>query len=198
MDQALIIYPLAAGIGLTLYNIGASIKESSLAALGSLLTWGLAGAVGGYGYKSYHSYQVKKQDYSLKLTKSLYYKSLDNNTGVLMRLLDEAEEQECRETILAYFCLWKFAPPEGWTAEQLDDYIELYLEGNANLKVDFEIGDALAKLERLEDCAQDWAIPITHNHLPRHWKCSIGPGITISSLIIRPSRHHRHGSYARR
>ena len=150
LDQALIIYPLAAGIGLTLYNIGASIMESSLAAAGSLVTWGLAGAIGGYGYKSYHSYQVKKQDYSLKLTKSLYYKSLDNNTGVLMRLLDEAEEQECRETFLAYFCLWKYAPPEGWTAEQLDDYVELYLEGNANLKVDFEIGDALAKLERLK------------------------------------------------
>jgi hypothetical protein len=150
LDQALIIYPLAAGIGLTLYNIGASIMQSSLAAAGSLLTWGLAGAVGGYGYKSYHSYQVKKQDYSLKLTKSLYYKSLDNNTGVLMRLLDEAEEQECRETFLAYFCLWKYAPPEGWNAEQLDDYVELYLEGHANVKVDFEIGDALAKLERLK------------------------------------------------
>lgn len=150
LDQALIIYPLAAGIGLTMYNIiGASLKEASFAAAGSLLTWGLAGAIGGYGYKSYHSYQVKKQDYSLKLTKSLYYKSLDSNTGVLMRLLDEAEEQECRETYLAYFCLWKYAPPEGWTAEQLDDYVELYLEGHAHLKVDFEIGDALAKLERL-------------------------------------------------
>jgi hypothetical protein len=150
MDQALIIYPLAAGIGLTLYKIGASVMQSSVAAAGSLLTWGLAGAIGGYGYKSYYSYQVKKQKYSLNLTKSLYFKSLDNNTGVLMRLLDEAEEQECRETFLAYFCLWKYAPPEGWTAEQLDDYVELYLEGNANLKVDFEIGDALAKLERLK------------------------------------------------
>jgi hypothetical protein len=150
LDQALIIYPLAAGIGLTMYKIGASLLETSVATVGSLLTWSLAAAVGGYGYKSYHSYQVKKQDYSLRLTKSLYYKSLDNNTGVLMRLLDEAEEQECRETFLAYFCLWKYAPPEGWNAEQLDDYVELYLEGNANLKVDFEIGDALAKLERLK------------------------------------------------
>jgi hypothetical protein len=147
LDRVLIIGPLAVGIGLTLYNIGAGILES---VVGSLVTWSVAAALGGYGYKSYHSYQVKKQDYSLKLTKSLYYKSLDNNTGVLMRLLDEAEEQECRETFLAYFCLWKYAPPEGWTAEQLDDYVELYLEGNANLKVDFEIGDALAKLERLK------------------------------------------------
>jgi hypothetical protein len=30
----------------------------------------------------------------------------------------------------------------------LDDYVELYLERYANLKVDFEIGDAIAKLER--------------------------------------------------
>ncbi len=32
---------------------------------------------------------------------------------------------------------------------QLDDYVEMYLEGSAGLKVDFEIGDALAKLERM-------------------------------------------------
>ena len=31
----------------------------------------------------------------------------------------------------------------------MDDYVELYLEGAVNLKVDFEIGDALAKLEHL-------------------------------------------------
>ncbi|MHB1423395.1 MAG: DUF3754 domain-containing protein [Gemmataceae bacterium] len=163
LDKGLIAYPLIFGIGLLIYNIVESIFGKGVAvgvSLGSIASWSVAAALGGYGYKSYYSYQVKKQDYSLKLTKNLYFKSLDNNTGVLMRLLDEAEEQECRETFLAYFCLWKYAPPEGWTAEQLDDYVELYLEGNANLKVDFEIGDALAKLERLKivrksgDCYQ--------------------------------------------
>lgn len=151
LDKALIAYPLAAGVGLILYNIGHSILASGAAtALTAALSWGLAGAIGGYGYRSYYSYSVKKQTYSFRLTKSLYYLSLDNNTGVLMRVLDEAEEQECRETFLAYFCLWKYAPPQGWTPEQLDDYVELYLESNAGLKVDFEIGDALAKLERLK------------------------------------------------
>jgi len=52
---------------------------------------------GGYGYKSYHSHTVKKTRYSLQLTKSLYFQTLDSNAGVLFRLLDEAEEQECRE-----------------------------------------------------------------------------------------------------
>jgi hypothetical protein len=162
VDRALIVYPLATGVGLLLFKVILNIthdprsaaRAGILAALatgfGALASWSIAGAVGGYGYKSYHSYQVKKQDYSLRLTKSLYFQSLDNNQGVLMRLLDEAEEQECRETYLAYFCLLKYAPPQGWTAEQLDDYVEMYLEEKANLKVDFEIGDALAKLERLK------------------------------------------------
>ena len=39
---------------------------------------------------------------------------------------------------------------EGWTAPNLDDYVEMDLERLANLKVDFEIEDALAKLERLK------------------------------------------------
>ncbi len=150
LDRWMIYTPLAAGIMMTLYGIGLSIFEAGAATLSMAALWSVAAAIGGYGYKSYHSYQVKKQDYNLKLTKSLYFQSLDNSTGVLMRVLDEAEEQECRETYLAYFCLWKYAPPEGWTAPLLDDYVELYLEGNANLKVDFEIGDALDKLERLK------------------------------------------------
>src|SRR6202007_3349637 len=104
----------------------------------------------GYAYRSYYSYRTKRQAYILQLVRSLYFKTLDGNTGVLMRLFDEAEEQECRETYLAYYCLWRYAPPQGWTSEQLDDYVELYLEQHANLKVDFEIGDALAKLERLK------------------------------------------------
>jgi hypothetical protein len=149
MDQALIVYPLVFGIGLILFNVVRDVLTEGPGKVATILSWSIAAAVGGYGYKSYHSYQVKKQDYSLRLTRSLYYQTLDSNTGVLMHVLDEAEEQECRETYLAYYCLWKYAPPEGWTSPQLDDYVELYLEGQANLKVDFEIGDALDKLERL-------------------------------------------------
>ena len=105
--------------------------------------------LGGYAYKQYAGYQVTKQTYSKMLTESLYYQNLDNNSGVITQVLDEAEEQECRETILAYFYLWKYAPPEGWKSDQLDDYVEMELEGKLNLKVDFEIDDALAKLEKL-------------------------------------------------
>jgi hypothetical protein len=143
------------GLGMLCYNMlddllrltGLVVKGAVVASAAVL--WGPAVAFLGYGYKQYWSYSYARQSYSLMLTESLYYQNLDNNAGVLTRLLDEAEEQECRETILGYYFLLKHAPAQGWTAEQLDDYIELYLEGEAKLKVDFEIGDALAKLERL-------------------------------------------------
>jgi hypothetical protein len=102
----------------------------------------------GYGYKTWYSFQVSKQTYSLQLTQSLYYQNLDNNGGVMHRLLDEAEEQETRETLLAYFYLWRYAAERGWTAAELDEYVELDLERRANVPVDFEIADALRKLER--------------------------------------------------
>jgi hypothetical protein len=52
-----------------------------------------------------------------------------------------------REVLLAYFYLWRYAEGNGWTPEQLDDYVELDLERRLKMEVDFEIGDALKKLE---------------------------------------------------
>ncbi|MBX9581708.1 MAG: DUF3754 domain-containing protein [Gemmataceae bacterium] len=102
----------------------------------------------GYGYKTWYSFQVSKQTYSLQLTQSLYYQNLDNNGGVVFRLLDEAEEQETREALLAYFYLWRYAGADGWTPADLDGYVELDLERQLGVEVDFEIEDALAKLVR--------------------------------------------------
>ncbi len=156
---------LLSGMGLLIWKIGAEIWEligrvaesatSLLAFAQGGYIWAPIAALFGYGYQQYYGYSTTKQMYHLLLAESLYYQNLDNNSGVLTRLLDEAEEQECREVLLGYFFLWRYAPPQGWTAEQLDDYIELYLEGAAKLKVDFEIGDALAKLERLQLVRKD-------------------------------------------
>jgi hypothetical protein len=111
---------------------------------------GLAMALFGYGYKQYAGYQSTRNIFNLRLTQSLYYQTIGNNLGVLFHLLDEAEEQECREALLAYYYLWRFAGEAGWKDTALDDYVEMDLERLAKIKVDFEIGDALAKLERLQ------------------------------------------------
>src|SRR5262249_6390887 len=115
-----------------------------------LALYGPLSVILGYGYKQYAGYQWTRKTYASRLTESLYYQNLDSNAGVLNRLVDEGEEQDCREAILAYFHLWRNAPLEGWAQAQLDDYIELDLEKKLNLKVDFEVDDAIAKLERLK------------------------------------------------
>jgi hypothetical protein len=103
----------------------------------------------GYAFRSYTSYLHLRNKYEKNLSQSLYYQTLDGNAGVLFRLLDEAEEQECREAILAYYFLWRHAGPEGWTGSFLDDTVEEFLEKKAGVKVDFEIDDAIDKLEKL-------------------------------------------------
>ena len=62
--------------------------------------------------------------------------------------MDEAEEQEFRETILAWWVLWRHGR-DGWTPRQLDRAVERFLRGAFDLGVDFEIRDALDKLRRL-------------------------------------------------
>jgi hypothetical protein len=127
------------------------LSTYSLAILkgGLLALYAPVALVLGYAYKTWAGFTTTKQTYALQLTQSLYYQNLDNNEGVIYRLLDEAEEQDVREALLAYFYLWRFAAEKPWTADELDDFVELDLERRLGIPVDFEIGDALDKLERL-------------------------------------------------
>jgi hypothetical protein len=112
------------------------------------LLWGLTIGFIGYGYKSYYDYQQTRQSYHLSLTQSLYFQNLDSNAGVLTRLFDEAEEQETRTTLLAYYCLWRFAP-QGANPDELDTFMELYLDCYAEVPLLCETGEALKVLVRL-------------------------------------------------
>lgn len=128
------------------YGVFQQVLTSSLST--SLLLGPLA-AVLGYGYKQWFGYQSTRNAFSLRLAQNLYFQTLGSNLSVLYHLLDEAEEQECREALLAYSALWRHAGAAGWTARDLDDYVEMEVERLTGLKIDFEIEDALAKLVRL-------------------------------------------------
>lgn len=155
LDKGKIGMPFISGVGALVYNMADDVLRAigkiaaGAAASPGLFFWGVTTGAIGYGSKSYYNYSSTKQRYNLNLAQVLYYQNLDTNAGVMNRLIDEAEEQECREAILGYYFLWRYAGDKGWLAGDLDDYIELELERVANLKIDFEIGDALDKLEKL-------------------------------------------------
>ncbi|HEX4149865.1 MAG TPA: TMEM143 family protein, partial [Pirellulales bacterium] len=147
LDRIRIIMPTVSGLVVSAVK---AFKGALLAAAAGI--YGILAVLGmtlGYGVKSFFGYLQTKQKYQLNLTESLYYQNLDNNAGVLCRLLDEAEEQENREAVLGYFFLWRQAGGRGNTAEGLDRQIELFLGEALGRPVDFEVEDALEKLLRM-------------------------------------------------
>jgi hypothetical protein len=98
-----------------------------------------------YGVKSMLSYSTTKRRYQLNVTRNLYYQNLDNNLGALLRLLDESEQQEACEAVLAYYVLVTSSKP--WmTTEEIDHASESILKEWLGDLVDFDVQDALRDL----------------------------------------------------
>jgi hypothetical protein len=147
-DQGKIGVSLLSGLAAALWKFILDIGQMIETLFQSGTLWAIAAGGIGYSYKSFYGYQQTKQRYRLNLTQSLYFQNLNNNAGVLFRLLDEAEEQQCREAFVAYFLLWRNADAQGWTASELDKAIESFLEQQAGVKVDFDIRETLLKLQK--------------------------------------------------
>jgi hypothetical protein len=149
LEQAKIVLPTLSGVGLTVFKLlkgAAAVAFASLYGLVAFLAL-VSGAVG-YGLRSFYGYLRTREKYQLSLTRSLYFQNLDNNAGVLYHLLAEAEEQEFREVVLAWWLLWR-GGMQGARAADLDTAAEDWLLARFGLVVDFEVGDALTKLDRL-------------------------------------------------
>lgn len=149
LDQGKIFFPLVSGLVVTAWKIikGALIVAAvGVYGLVAYLTL-IIGTVG-YGWRSFFGYKRTKEKYQLNLTQSLYYQKLDGDLGAILRLIDEAEDQEYREALTSWFLLWRIAPHDGWTLEELDRSAEQFLQAELKRDVDFDVEDALDKLLR--------------------------------------------------
>ena len=73
---------------------------------------------------------------------------IGDGTSAGERLADRKRNGSVLDSITHELSLFKKNIAAG-DRTKLDDYVEMYLEGTTKLKVDFEIGDALEKVERL-------------------------------------------------
>lgn len=105
-------------------------------------------ALGGYLWKQFNNFKNRKLRFMQALTQNLYFKNLDNNAGVFHRLANDAEEEECKEAILAYYFLLTSKEPLSRT--ELDRRIEDWMAAKWQTAIDFEIDDALEKLVALD------------------------------------------------
>jgi hypothetical protein len=124
------------------------IKQQHLIALGAGL-----GTLGGFLFRQINKYKNRKIKFMKALSDSLYFKNLDNNAGVFYHLIDAAEEEEFKEAVLAFYFL--LTAKEPLTKKELDHRIENWLAEKWDCHIDFEIGDAVNKLERLKLIAVD-------------------------------------------
>jgi hypothetical protein len=108
------------------------------------------GAIGAFLFKQWNGYKNRKIKFMKTLGDNLYFKNLDNNAGVFHHIIADAEEEEFKETLLAYMFL--VAAGGGLTASALDDAIEDWFDTTFGVGIDFEISDALEKLKRLDLC----------------------------------------------
>lgn len=119
------------------------LDKAALIALGASFA-----ALAGYLWKQYSNFRNRKLRYTQALTENLYFKLLDNNAGAIFRILDDAEESECKESLLAYYFLLVHDKP--MTATQLDTAVEQWMEEQLSCSLNFEIDDALGKLRKLQ------------------------------------------------
>jgi len=117
-----------------------SDMKTALAALSGLL------ALGAFIIRQWVKYQRQSLKYQIELTDNIYYRNVNNNAGIFDYVVGAAEEQECKEAFLAYHFLHTAASPP--TTGELEGRIEAWLLATFGVEVDFNVGDALEKLER--------------------------------------------------
>jgi hypothetical protein len=161
-DRALIGVPAVAGaLHFLVFKIGTSLGALGLALLVFLglrkeepeLRARALGAFTGlvvllmFLFRQWMRFLGRKNLLHRQLAEHLHSCTLDLGIGVVLHLLDEAEEEEFAEALLAYVFLVKAKAP--LPPEALDAQVEEWLARRASLTVDFEQDDATAKLERL-------------------------------------------------
>lgn len=128
------------------YWLGLSNKDVTIGTQELIALGAGAGVLGGFIFKEWSKFKNRKLKFMKALADNLYFKNLDNNAGVFHHLIDSAEEEECKEAILAYYFL--LISDTALTSKKLDTKIEEWFTDKFSFNIDFEVEDALAKLTR--------------------------------------------------
>ena len=109
----------------------------------------LAGAVAGLGgiaLRQATNFLNQRTRYMVVLAQNLYFHAMADNRGVMTLLADRAAEEDIKEEMLLYSVLAK-ERINIRDLRQVDEAIEQYLANTFGIDVDFDVDDALRRLE---------------------------------------------------
>ena len=112
--------------------------EQALAALSGLL------ALGAFLLRQWGNFHRQSLIHQKQLTDNVYYRNVNNNSGIFAYLIGEAEDQDWKEVLLAYYTLLTEIGPV--TREALDARIEEFLVRVIGVSADFDVDHALSRL----------------------------------------------------
>jgi hypothetical protein len=142
--------------------------EQALAALSGLL------ALGAFLLRQWGNFHRQSLVHQKQLTDNVYYRNVNNNSGIFSYLIGEAEDQDWKEVLLAYYSLLTEAGPV--TREVLDARIEEFLVLVIGVSADFDIDHALSRLRGYDLVIETndglMAAPLSDalGRLDREWK----------------------------
>jgi hypothetical protein len=116
--------------------------EQALAALSGLF------ALGTFVLRQWGNFHRQSLIHQKQLTDNVYYRNVNNNTGIFSYLIGEAEDQDWKEALLAYHGLLTASAP--LTREALETRIEELLARRFGVSADFAIDAALVRLKELD------------------------------------------------
>jgi hypothetical protein len=142
--------------------------EQALAALSGIL------ALGAFLLRQWGNFHRQSLIHQKQVTDNVYYRNVNNNAGIFTYLIGEAEDQDWKEVLLAYYGLLIEAEPV--TGDVLDARIEELLVRMIGVSADFDVDHALSRLRQFDLVIETdgglTAVPLVDalRRLDREWK----------------------------
>ena len=157
--------------------------EQALAALIGLF------ALGAFLLRQWGNFHRQSLIHQKLLTDNIYYRNINNNSGILTYLIGEAEDQDWKEVLLAYYGL--LIEPEPVTREVLDARIEELLVRMIGISADFDVDHALWRLRDTTSSSTQLAATRPCRR-PMLWRGSSGSGRGFCGRRRPDGRSPRH------
>ena len=165
-DKAQIASPLVPGLATLSMKIFYGVALTAITGGNPFVIGTLIAAPISAGVNSFFGFRRARAKHLSNMIRNLYYLTLANNSSVLTKMIDSAEEEEYKEMMLAYYFLWRKSRESlAWTTDQLDVEIELFLKEKTGQELNFDVNDALTKLYHDNLAIRDsqgrlWPVPI--------------------------------------
>jgi len=132
----------SAGLGMGAFGAAGKI---AFAATNPIAAAGAAVGLGGIAFRQAVNFLNQRQRYMVVMAQNLYFHSMADNRGVLIKLADRAAEEDVKEEMLLYSVLAKEQAKRA-DLPAIDAAIEQYLKASFGITVDFDLEDALGRL----------------------------------------------------